>query len=152
MFTMRYLPEKGWHDAQVRPYENISLDPASLVFHYGQEIFEGMKAYLSPEGEPLLFRPDENFKRMTTSATRLKMPALDEKLAMEGLTELLKLDKGWIPDAEGTSLYIRPTMIGIDPFLGLKPSTEYLFFIIMSPVGAYYATGFNPVKISYNFV
>lgn len=147
MFTMRYLPEKGWHDAQVKPYEKIALDPASLVFHYGQEIFEGMKAYLSPDGEPLLFRPEENFKRMSKSAARLKMAPLDENLAMEGLKELINLDKGWIPDAEGTSLYIRPTMIGIDPYLGLKPSTEYLFFIIMSPVGAYYAAGFNPVKI-----
>ena len=147
MFTMRYRPEKGWYDAEVKPYEKIALDPASLVFHYGQEIFEGMKAFLSPDGEPLLFRPDENFKRMTKSAIRLKMPALDENLAMEGLAELIKLDKEWIPDAEGTSLYIRPTMIGVDPYLGLKPSEEYLFFIIMSPVGAYYAAGFNPVKI-----
>lgn len=147
MFTMRYLPEKGWHDAQIKPYENISLNPASLIFHYGQEIFEGMKAYLSPEGEPLLFRPDENFKRMSSSAERLKMPKLDEKLALDGLCELLKLEKNWIPTLEGTSLYIRPTMIAVDPYLGLKPSQEYLFFIIMSPVGAYYATGFNPVKI-----
>lgn len=147
MFTMRYHPDKGWHDAQVKPYENISLDPASLVFHYGQEIFEGMKAYLSPEGEPLLFRPDENFKRMSSSAKRLEMPELDEELALEGLRELLKLEKDWIPDIEGTSLYIRPTMIAVDPYLGLKPSEEYLFFIIMCPVGAYYAAGFNPIKI-----
>jgi len=147
MFTMRYLPEKGWHDAQVKPYQNISLDPASLVFHYGQEIFEGMKAYVSPEGEPLLFRPQDNFKRMSNSAQRLKMPPLDEKLALEGLIELLKIEKDWIPDIEGTSLYIRPTMIAVDPYLGLKPSQEYLFYIIMCPVGAYYAAGFNPVKI-----
>ena len=147
MFTMRYLPEKGWHDAQVKPYENISLDPASLVFHYGQEIFEGMKAFLSPKGEPLLFRPDENFKRMSSSAKRLQMPELDEELALEGLRELLKLEKDWIPTVEGTSLYVRPTMIAVDPYLGLKPSTEYLFFIIMSPVGAYYAAGFNPISI-----
>ena len=147
MFTMRYLPEKGWHDAQVKPYEQICLDPASLVFHYGQEIFEGMKAYMSPDGQPLLFRPEENFKRMSSSAERLKMPKLDEQLALDGLCELLKLEKDWIPTAEGTSLYIRPTMIAVDPYLGLKPSSEYLFFIIMCPVGAYYASGFNPVKI-----
>jgi len=147
MFTMRYLPDKGWHDAQIKPYENISLDPAALVFHYGQEIFEGMKAYLSPAGDPLLFRPEENFKRMSSSAERLKMPKLDEKLALEGLSTLVELEKGWIPDVEGTSLYIRPTMIAVDPFLGLKPSEEYLFFIIMCPVGAYYAAGFNPIKI-----
>lgn len=147
MFTMRYTPEKGWHDAQVKPYEKISLDPAGLVFHYGQEIFEGMKAYLSPEGEPLLFRPEENFKRMSNSAHRLQMPELDEELALEGLRELLKLEKDWIPDIQGTSLYIRPTMIAVDPYLGLKPSNEYLFFIIMCPVGAYYASGFNPVSI-----
>lgn len=147
MFTMRYLPEKGWHDAQVKPYEQICLDPASLVFHYGQEIFEGMKAYMSPDGQPLLFRPEENFKRMSSSAERLKMPKLDEQLALDGLCELLKLEKGWIPTVEGTSLYIRPTMIAVDPYLGLKPSSEYLFFIIMCPVGAYYASGFNPVKI-----
>ncbi|MEX1376666.1 MAG: branched-chain amino acid aminotransferase [Eubacteriales bacterium] len=147
MFTMRYLPEKGWHNAQVKPYEKISLDPASLVFHYGQEIFEGMKAYKSADGQPLLFRPEENFKRMSSSAERLKMPKLDEQLALDGLCELLKLEKDWIPTAEGTSLYIRPTMIAVDPYLGLKPSSEYLFFIIMCPVGAYYASGFNPVKI-----
>lgn len=147
MFTMRYLPEKGWHDAQVKPYEPIPLDPAALVFHYGQEIFEGMKAYLSPEGKPLLFRPDENFKRMSTSAERLQMPKLDEKLALEGLSKLVELEKDWIPNLEGTSLYIRPTMIAVDPYLGLKPSTEYLFFIIMCPVGAYYAAGFNPISI-----
>lgn len=147
MFTMRYLPEKGWHDAQVTPYEPISLDPASLVFHYGQEIFEGMKAYLSPEGKPLLFRPEENFKRMSASAERLQMPKLDEKLALEGLSTLVELEKDWIPTLEGTSLYIRPTMIAVDPYLGLKPSVEYLFFIIMCPVGAYYAAGFNPISI-----
>ncbi len=147
MFTMRFTPEKGWHDAQVKPYENISLSPAGLVFHYAQEIFEGMKAYLSPDGEPLLFRPEENFKRMSSSAKRLQMPALDEDLALEGLRELLKLEKDWIPDLEGTSLYIRPTMIAVDPFLGLKPSVEYLFFIIMCPVGPYYAAGFNPISI-----
>lgn len=147
MFTMRYLPEKGWHDAQVKPYEPISLDPASLVFHYGQEIFEGMKAYLSPEGKPLLFRPEENFKRMSASAERLQMPKLDEKLALEGLSTLVELEKDWIPTLEGTSLYIRPTMIAVDPYLGLKPSVEYLFFIIMCPVGAYYAAGFNPISI-----
>lgn len=147
MFSMKYSPDKGWHEAQVKPYENISLDPASLVFHYAQEIFEGMKAYLSPAGKPLLFRAKENFKRMNISASRMKMAEIDSSLALEGLNELLKLDQGWIPDAEGTSLYIRPTMIATDPFLGIKPSEEYLFYIIMCPVGAYYAAGFNPIKI-----
>ncbi len=147
MFQMEYTPDKGWHNAVVKPYENISLDPACLVFHYGQEIFEGMKAYLSPQKEALLFRPEENFKRMNVSAGRLSMAELDEELALEGLNELLKLEKDWIPDGPGTSLYIRPTMIAADPFIGVRPSDKYIFYIILCPVGPYYAAGFNPIKI-----
>ncbi len=146
MFTMEYNSKEGWHNAQVRPYENLSFDPATTFIHYGQAFFEGMKAYNAVDGVRL-FRPKDNFARATRSAERLCMPALDEELALEGLKLLLKADKGWIPTAPGTSLYIRPTMVATDVFLGVHASDSYLFFIILSPVGAYYAEGLKPVKI-----
>ena len=146
MFTMEYNSKEGWHNAQVRPYENLSFDPATTFIHYGQAFFEGMKAYNAVDGVRL-FRPMDNFARATRSAERLAMPALDEDLAMEGLKLLLKVEKDWIPTAPGTSLYIRPTMVATDVFLGVHASDSYLFFIILSPVGAYYAAGLQPVKI-----
>jgi branched-chain amino acid aminotransferase len=147
MFTMRYSGDKGWHDAKIEPYAPLSIDPATTFIHYGQAIFEGLKAYRCPDGEIRLFRPKDNFSRMSDSAERLCMPRLDEALALKGLHELIKVEKDWIPSAEGTSLYIRPTMIATDTFLGVHPSDTYLFFIILSPVGAYYATGLAPIKI-----
>lgn len=147
MLTFKYAPDKGWHDMMIKPYENLSLDPACMTLHYGQAIFEGLKAYISPDGKPLLFRPEENFIRMNSSARRLKIPELDVSEVLEGLFELLKIEKDWIPTADGTSLYIRPTTIATDPFLGVKASDTYLFFIILSPVGTYYPEGFNPIKI-----
>ncbi len=146
MFTMEYNSKEGWHNAQVRPYENLSFDPATTFIHYGQAFFEGMKAYMGEKGVRL-FRPMDNFARATRSAERLSMPALDEELAMAGLKRLLEADKDWIPTAPGTSLYIRPTMVATDVFLGVHASDSYLFFIILSPVGAYYAEGLKPVKI-----
>lgn len=146
MFTMEYNSKEGWHNAQVRPYENLSFDPATTFIHYGQAFFEGMKAYNAVDGVRL-FRPRDNFARATRSAERLCMPALDEELALEGLKLLLKVEKDWIPTAPGTSLYIRPTMVATDVFLGVHASDSYLFFIILSPVGAYYAEGLKPVKI-----
>ncbi len=146
MFTMEYSSKEGWHNAQVRPYENLSFDPATTFIHYGQAFFEGMKAYNAVDGVRL-FRPRDNFARATRSAERLCMPALDEELALEGLKKLLAVEKDWIPTAPGTSLYIRPTMVATDVFLGVHASDTYLFFIILSPVGAYYAEGLKPVKI-----
>lgn len=146
MFILNYDKGKGWHSGRVMPYQNISLDPAAKVFHYGQTVFEGMKAYRTSEGLKL-FRPKKNFERLNRSNARLSIPHLDEELAYEGLMQLLKVDRDWIPAAEGTSLYIRPFIIATEPALGVDPSAQYMFMIIMSPVGAYYAEGVNPVKI-----
>lgn len=146
MFTMNYKEGKGWYDAKICPYENFSLSPACSVFHYCQTIFEGMKAYHTDKGINL-FRPWENFKRMNVTARRMCMPEIDEKFVLEALTELLKIEKDWIPKAPGTSLYIRPTMMAVDPFLGVRAGEEFIFFIILSPVGAYYSSGLAPVNI-----
>ena len=147
MFTMQYTAGKGWHDAAIEPYSNFTMDPATLVFHYGQAIFEGLKAYKSPEEKTLLFRPEDNFTRMNVSGERLCIPPLDIETAMEGLRQLLKIEEGWIPTEPNTSLYIRPTIIATDAALGVKVSQTYLFYIILSPVGPYYPQGFNPVPI-----
>lgn len=146
MFILEYTEGKGWHSGRVIPYQNISLDPAAKVFHYGQTVFEGMKAYRTEDGIKL-FRPRKNFERLNKSNARLSIPHIDEDLAYEGLMALLNVDRDWVPSAEGTSLYIRPFIIATEPALGVNPSLNYLFMIIMSPVGAYYAEGVNPVKI-----
>ncbi|MDW0111568.1 branched-chain amino acid aminotransferase [Sporosarcina saromensis] len=148
MFTMDYTEGKGWHDAKVVPYKPITLDPAAIVFHYGQTVFEGLKAYVTQEDEVLLFRPDENMKRLNRSNERLCMPAFDEELALAGLRKLIQIDKDWIPNVEGTSLYIRPFIFATQPYLGVAPSKTYRFMIILSPVGAYYKEGINPVRIA----
>ena len=147
MFVMDWDRQQGWHNAEIKGYENFSLDPAALVFHYGQAIFEGLKAYRSKEGQIFLFRPRDNFKRMNNSALRMCMPRIPEDKAIQALKALVYLDRDWIPTADGASLYIRPTMIATEPALGIRPADQYLFFIITGPVGAYYAEGFSPVKI-----
>ena len=146
MFIMDYAD--GWRDPRIVPYENLSLDPASMVFHYGQAAFEGLKAYKSKSGELLLFRPLMNFTRMNSSSDRLCMPKLDINFALDALKEFIKFERDWIPSESGTSLYIRPFMIATDPFIGVRPSDSYLFIILLSPVGAYYPEGLAPVKIS----
>ena len=146
LFVMEYDQDQGWHDARIQPYQPLQLDPAALCFHYGQELFEGMKAYYHTH-HIVLFRPKENFKRMQQGCHRLCMAPLDEALAFEGLTELLKIEKDWIPKTKGSSLYIRPVLIATEPALGVRASLTYLFFIILSPVGAYHPQGFNPLKI-----
>jgi branched-chain amino acid aminotransferase len=147
MLTMEYSTDKGWHNNKIRPYEDFRLDPAAMVLHYGQAMFEGMKAYRTQDGRTLLFRPRDNFVRMNSSARRLCMPEIDVDEVYEGLLELIRIEKDWIPDRLNTSLYIRPTMIATDPYLGVKASDSYLFFIILSPVGPYYPEGLAPVKI-----
>ncbi|MBQ9760507.1 MAG: branched-chain amino acid aminotransferase, partial [Clostridia bacterium] len=147
MFLMNYSTEKGWHDPRVVPYGPIPLEPSAMVFHYAQELFEGMKAYRRPDGEIQLFRPDKNIERMNNTCDRLCVPRLDPQLVLEALATLIEVDKEWIPQANGTSLYIRPFIIATDPFLGVHPSHTYIFSIILSPVGSYYANGMNPVKI-----
>jgi len=147
MLTMAYHEGKGWHDLTIGPYGNFSFDPAAMVLHYGQAIFEGMKAYHGKDGHFYLFRPAGNIKRMNVSAERMCMPKLPEKDVLAALRELILLEKDWIPTSKGASLYIRPTMVATEPGLGVRPAKQYLFFIILSPVGAYYPEGFNPVKI-----
>ncbi len=147
MFMMNYTTGKGWHDARIVPYGEISLSPAAMCLHYGQEVFEGMNAYRTADDKIQLFRPLENFKRLNSSNERLVIPQLDEEMALEALMALLKVEKDWVPHRDGTSLYIRPFIFAVDPFLGVRPGDEYLFMIILSPSGAYYATGLNPVSI-----
>jgi len=147
MFIADYTKGLGWTDKRIVPYEPISLDPAATIFHYGQTVFEGLKAYMSPEGTIRLFRPEQNMKRLNQSSERISMPQVDEELALEALKQLLLVDKEWIPTAEGTSLYIRPFMIATDSHLGVEPSHSYKFIIILSPVGSYYKEGIRPVKI-----
>ncbi len=147
MFIMNYTEGQGWHDPRIVPYGPISLDPAAMILHYGQEVFEGMKAYRAEDGRVLLFRPQENFKRLNRSNDRVCIPQVDEALALEALEELVRIEKDWIPHAKDTSLYIRPFVIATDPHLGVRPASEYLFMIILSPVGPYYPEGLDPVKI-----
>ena len=147
MFVMDYEEGKGWLDPRVIPYQPLMLDPSAMVFHYGQEMFEGLKAYKAKDGRTLLFRPDKNVERANRSNQRLCMPEIPEDMFLEGLKTLVKIDGEWIPTKEGTSLYIRPFMIATDPFLGVRPSHTYKFIIILSPVGAYYASGLDPIKI-----
>lgn len=147
MFIMEYDTGKGWHDARVVPYGEISLSPAAMVLHYGQEIFEGMKAYRTPDGNVQFFRPEENFKRLNQSAERLIIPQIPVEDALQALHTLVEVDKDWVPHTDGASLYIRPFVIAVDPFLGVRPGDKYYFIIICSPSGAYYASGLNPVSI-----
>lgn len=147
MFIMNYDKGEGWHDPRIVPYAPIPFDPAAMCLHYGQEVFEGLKAYRTPDGHIQLFRPDENFKRLNGSNGRICIPKFDETLALEGLKKLIEVEKDWIPSAEGTSLYIRPFIIATDAHLGVRAGDHYLFIIILSPVGAYYAEGINPVRI-----
>ena len=147
MFIMDYETGKGWHNARIIPYQDLVLSPASMCLHYGQEIFEGLKAYRTAEGKVQLFRPEENFKRMNVSNERMVIPQINEQDALEGLMKLLSIEKDWVPHTEGTSLYIRPFIIAVDPYLGVKPADRYMFIIILSPSGLYYSTGLNPVKI-----
>ncbi|CAM3598611.1 branched-chain amino acid aminotransferase [Marinicrinis lubricantis] len=147
MFMLDYHVDKGWHTPRIMPYQPITLDPAAKVFHYGQTIFEGLKAYKTEDGRVLLFRPDKNIERLNRSNERLSIPHLDGELVLAALQQLVAVDQDWIPSEPGTSLYIRPYVIATQPCLGVAPSTEYKFMIIMSPVGAYYAEGVKPVKI-----
>jgi len=148
MFVMDYIEGKGWHNPKIIPYQPLTLDPSSMVFHYGQTVFEGLKAYRTKDNRILLFRPEKNFSRLNKSNDRLCIPEFDEELALEGLKKLIEVEKDWVPKSKGTSLYIRPFIIATEPFLGVSPSSQYKFIIILSPVGAYYKEGINPVKIA----
>jgi branched-chain amino acid aminotransferase len=147
MFLMDATADQGWHNPRVVPYGPLTLEPSAAVLHYSQEIFEGLKAYRSPRDTTLLFRPDKNAARLNHSCERMCMPKMEAELFLSAIKSVVSTDRDWVPRAPGTSLYIRPAMIATEPFLGVRPSASYLFFIILSPVGAYYAEGFNPVKI-----
>ncbi len=147
MFVMDYHIDKGWHNGRIVPYGPISLYPASAVFHYAQEMFEGMKAYRSADGRALLFRPEMNEKRAAISCERICIPLLPDGLFTEAVKALVDVDRDWIPAKEGTSLYVRPFIIATEQFLGVRSSREYLFIIILSPVGHYYKEGLAPTKI-----
>jgi branched-chain amino acid aminotransferase len=147
MFLMKWDKQKGWHDAEICPYHDFQLNPAAMVFHYGQAIFEGLKAYKGKNGQIFLFRPKDNIERMNASAVRMCMPRLPVDKVLKSLKGLVYLDRDWIPTGGGATLYIRPTMIATEPTLGVKPSSLYSFYIIMCPVGAYYPEGFNPTRI-----
>jgi branched-chain amino acid aminotransferase len=138
----------GWEKPSIKPLENLVLHPAAMMLHYGQQVFEGLKAFSGQNDEDiLLFRPEMNIARFIKSCERLCVPPIDKDLFMDKMCELIRLDRDWVPKKHGTSLYIRPTVIAVDAHLGVRPSHKYLFYIIMSPVGAYYPEGFAPVKI-----
>lgn len=148
MATVSYTEGRGWHDAKVMPYGPLSLDPASSVLHYAQEIFEGLKAYRTPEGSVVMFRPDANARRFRDSAARMAMAELPEELFVGAIEALVRADRDWVPSGEGQSLYLRPFMISNDVFLGVKPASEYLFCVIACPVGAYFGGGCVSVWVS----
>ncbi len=147
MFMMDYSAGRGWHDARIIPFQNISIHPASTVLHYGSEIFEGLKAYRREDGVVQLFRPIENVRRMNNSAERLCLPQIPEDDAMQILETFVSLEQDWTPSAPGTSLYLRPFMYGNDESLGVHAVQNATYVIIASPVGSYYKEGINPVKI-----
>lgn len=147
MLTMRYRAGEGWYDLEIRKYEDFSLSPSAMGLHYGQSIFEGLKAYRGSGDRIFLFRPQDNLRRMNVSASRMCMPEIDTDLVLGAMKELISLDQDWVPKSHGATLYVRPTMIATEAALGVRPSREYIFFVILSPVGAYYPEGFNPVKI-----
>ncbi len=147
MFIMDYLAEKGWRKPRIVPYEPIKLEPGASVLHYGQETFEGLKAYRSVDGRILIFRPQMNIERLNRSNERMCIPGIDPGFELEALKTLIKLEKDWIPTAPGTSLYIRPFVIATEPFLGVRAAKAYCFIIILSPVGSYYPQGLNPIRI-----
>lgn len=147
MFVMDYETEKGWFDPRITPYEPLTLEPSSMVFHYGQAIFEGLKAYKTKDGSIQLFRPEKNMKRLNQSCDRLCIPQIDEEFLLRAIKELVYTEKDWIPEGEGMSLYIRPFIFATEAYLGVRPADKYKLLVILSPVGAYYGDQLSPVRI-----
>ncbi len=147
MFLARYTKSAGWHGAEITPYQKLSIEPGASSLHYGQALFEGMKAFRQTSGDCVLFRPEFNWKRLCDGAERLCMQAPPKDMMLDGIRELVRIDRDWIPSERGASLYIRPTLIGTESFLGVRPAEEFLFFVICSPVSSYYAEGSAPIKI-----
>lgn len=148
MFIMDYTEKMGWHDPRIIPYQPLSIDPSAMVFHYGQSVFEGLKAFRTIDGDIRLFRPEKNLERLNRSNDRLVIPQIDEEFVLEAIKLLVSVDRDWVPSEEGTSLYIRPFIISTEPYLGVAPSHHYKLIVILSPVGSYYEEGINPVKIA----
>jgi branched-chain amino acid aminotransferase len=147
MVTIRYADTKGWYDARVEARAPIPMDPATAVLHYAQEIFEGLKAYRAVDGGVTMFRPDANARRFANSARRMAMPEVPEQVFLDSLHQLVKIDRAWIPDGDGGSLYLRPFMFASEVFLGVKPASEYLYVVIASPAGAYFSGGIKPLSL-----
>jgi branched-chain amino acid aminotransferase len=147
MVTLRYADGKGWYEPRVEARAPIPLDPASAVLHYAQEIFEGLKAYVMPDGGVAMFRPDANAARFTSSAHRMAMPALPPGAFLESLRQIIRIDREWIPRSDEGSLYLRPFAYASEVFLGVRPALEYLYLVIASPVGAYFSGGVQPVTV-----
>jgi branched-chain amino acid aminotransferase len=147
MFVADFQEEKGWYDPRIEPYGPLSLDPAAAVLHYAQAIFDGLKAFRGQDGRIRLFRPHKHIERMNASARRLCIPEMDPEFALQSLVSLVGLERDWVPGSPGTALYVRPVIIANEPFLGVRPAKSYIYYVILSPVGAYYAEGMNPVKI-----
>lgn len=147
MFVMDYEEGSGWHSPRIVPYGPFSIEPAAMVFHYGQTVFEGLKAYRTKDGRILLFRPEKNFERLNRSCERMRIPPIDEKKTLHYLLQLIRLEREWVPDTKGTSLYIRPFIISTENHLAVAPSRSYRFMIILSPVGSYFPGGLEPVRI-----
>ena len=147
LFLMNYDQGQGWHDPRIVPYAPFQIDPASMVLHYAQEVFEGMKAYRDDQGHIRLFRPEENFKRINSSCDRMSIPQVDVDFCVEAVKQLVTIEKDWVPTAPNTSLYIRPFIFATDKHIGVHASHSYQFCIMLSPVGPYYATGLEPVSI-----
>jgi branched-chain amino acid aminotransferase len=147
MFLFDYDPQRGWHAPRIVPYGPLQIDPAASALHYGQALFEGLKAFRGVDGKVRLFQPQRHAARLVGSAERLCMPNLPAELFMEALLAFMQVEKDWTPAAAGTSLYLRPTMIGTEAFLGVRAATQYCFFLIASPVGAYYQKGISPINL-----
>ncbi len=147
MFVTDFEEEKGWYDPRIEPYGPLSLDPACSMLHYAQGVFDGLKAFRGRDGKVRLFRPQKHIERMNNSAKRMCIPPLDPDFALKSLAMLVGIEKDWVPSTVGTSLYVRPTIIASEPFLGVRPAKSYIYYVILSPVGAYYPEGINPVKI-----
>ncbi len=147
MFVMNYDEGQGWHDPRIVPYGPVELMPAAMCLHYGQEVFEGMKAYRTEQGKIVLFRPEKNMARLNVSNERLCIPLVDEEFCVEAIKKLVEIEKDWVPHTEGASLYLRPFIFATDPFIGVHPAHHLTFMVICSPSGAYYPEGLDPVKI-----
>ncbi len=147
MLVAEYHEGKGWGEARIQPYQSFQMDPAAAVLHYGQAVFDGLKAFHGTDGKIRLFRPQKHVARLNYSAGRMSIPPMDPEMVLQSIRELVRLERAWVPRTVGTSLYIRPTIVASEAFLGVRPAKSYLFFVILSPVGAYYPEGMAPVKI-----